>query len=190
MYAGKQTDKDLFRGVLSQSTFIKLCDPPSKVTMFFLSLVYKLIPNVKIHNPILVSMVLFSRLIIQGTYISRDPELAKRYDEDPLIHGTGTVLAVYTMITEFEGLLAHPPHIIYPLLVQAGTSDKLTSFQAAKEVYDKMPPGHPDREFKAWEGYYHELHNEPLDERNASIAYLENWILARCKDSGEPRAKL
>ena len=122
--------------------------------------------------------------------MSRDPELAKRYDEDPLIHGTGTLLALYTMLTKFEGLLTHPPQIIYPLLVQHGTDDKVTLFQASKEMCEKLPPGNPDREFRAWDGYYHELHNEPLDQRSEPIAYLASWILARCKDSGEPRAKL
>ena len=94
------------------------------------------------------------------------------------------------MLTTSEGLRTQPPTIIYPLIVQHGTDDKVTSFKATKEMYEKLPPGNPDREFKAWDGYYHELHNEPLEERTLPIAYLADWILARCKDSEEPRAKL
>jgi acylglycerol lipase len=94
------------------------------------------------------------------------------------------------MLNSAENLISHPPTISVPLLVQHGTDDKVTSFEAAREFFAKLPPGNPDREFKAWEGYYHELHNEPEDERNEAIKYIAEWILARCDDTSSPRAKL
>ena len=94
------------------------------------------------------------------------------------------------MLSSAEDLISHPPTISVPLLVQHGTDDKVTSFEATRELFAKLPPGNPDREFKAWEGYYHELHNEPEDERNEAIKYIAEWILARCNDSSAPRAKL
>jgi len=94
------------------------------------------------------------------------------------------------MLSSAEDLISHPPTISVPLLVQHGTDDKVTSFEATRELFAKLPPGNPDREFKAWEGYYHELHNEPEDERNEAIKYIAEWILARCNDSSTPRAKL
>ena len=130
-------------------------------------------------------------LTLQGKHISRDPEIAKKYDSDPLVHGTGTLLGLYTMLTEGENLVDNPPKIPYPLLVQHGTEDKATSFEATRQMFAKLPPGNPDREFKAWEGYYHELHNEPEDERNEAIKYIAEWILARCGENAtEPRARL
>jgi acylglycerol lipase len=113
--------------------------------------------------------------------------MARLYDQDPLIHGTGTLLGLYTMITRGEDLAFHPPVISCPLLIQQGTEDKVTSFKATKEFYEKLPPGNEDREFKGWEGYYHELHNEPETERNVSIKYIADWILARVE---QPRARL
>jgi len=95
------------------------------------------------------------------------------------------------MLTEGENLVDNPPKIPYPLLVQHGTEDKATSFEATRQMFAKLPPGNPDREFKAWEGYYHELHNEPEDERNEAIKYIAEWILARCGENAtEPRARL
>jgi acylglycerol lipase len=116
--------------------------------------------------------------------------VAKKYDEDPLVHGTGTLLCVHTMLQSGEDLLSHPPSIASPLLVQQGTDDKVTSYEATKELFDKLPPGNEDRTFKSWEGYYHELHNEPEAERNEAIKYTADWILARCVNESAPRARL
>jgi len=122
--------------------------------------------------------------------MSRDPEMEKRYNEDPLVHGTGTLHGIYTMLIEGENLLQNPPVIAAPLLIQSGTQDKLTDFGAVRELYAKLPAGNPDREFKAWDGYYHELHNEPEEQRNLVIKYIADWILARVDDSTAPKAKL
>ena len=94
------------------------------------------------------------------------------------------------MLKRGEDLVLHPPVISSPLLVQHGTDDKLTSFKATKEFFEKLPSGNEDREFKTWDGYYHELHNEPEDERNEAIAYIAEWILSRCQAPAAPRAKL
>jgi acylglycerol lipase len=94
------------------------------------------------------------------------------------------------MISRGENLLEHPPKISSPLLVQHGTDDKITNFEVTREMFAKLPSGHPDREFKAWGGYYHELHNEPEEERKKAIEYIAEWILARCNDTSAPRARL
>jgi acylglycerol lipase len=94
------------------------------------------------------------------------------------------------MLLRGEGLLNCPPKISTPLLVQHGTDDRVTSVEATKAMYAKLPPGNPDRELKIWDGYYHELHNEPEDERNEAIKYIAEWILARCGEPGAPKARL
>ena len=115
--------------------------------------------------------------------------MAKKYDTDPLIHGTGTLLGLYTMLTRSAQLVEHPPQISCPLLIQHGTADNICSFEASREFFAGLPSGNKDVEFKAWEGYYHELHNEPEDERNKSIAYIADWIIARAVVA-PPRARL
>jgi len=78
-----------------------------------------------------------------------------------------------------------------PLLVQHGTHDKITSCDATKDFFARLPSeSNPDRELKLFEGYYHELHNEPEDERIESIKYISDWILKRCDTATTPRARL
>jgi acylglycerol lipase len=93
------------------------------------------------------------------------------------------------MLTRGEDLLLHPPVITMPLLVQQGSADKVTSVDATKEMFEKLPKGNEDRELKIWEGYFHELHNEPESLRNESIKYIADWIVKRC-DAEVPKAKL
>jgi acylglycerol lipase len=113
------------------------------------------------------------------------------YDNDPLVHGTGTHLGIYTLLSLAQDISDHPPTINVPLIIQHGTEDKICSFDATKKMFDNLPKGNPDREFKVWDGYYHELHNDPEAERTEVIEYIAKWILARCPDSaGAARAKL
>jgi acylglycerol lipase len=93
------------------------------------------------------------------------------------------------MLRRSEDLSKHPPTISCPLLIQHGTQDKVTSYEAVRDFFAKLPPGNPDREFKGWDGYYHELHNEPEAERKESIRYIADWIIAR-SDAGQSKAKL
>ena len=55
-----------------------------------------------------------------------------------------------------------------------GTADRLTSAEGTKEFAAKAPKELVT--LKLWDGYYHELHNEPLADRNAMFTYLINWL--------------
>lgn len=61
-----------------------------------------------------------------------------------------------------------------PLLICHGTADGLTEHDASKEFFDKVQI--KDKDFKVWPDFYHELHNEPEDDRKEVIAYYVNWI--------------
>lgn len=95
------------------------------------------------------------------------------------------------MLTRGEDLLHNPPIITMPLLVQHGTDDKVTSCDATQEFFENLPEEcNADRELKMFEGYYHELHNEPEDDRIQAIKYISDWILKRCDGATAPRARL
>ena len=95
------------------------------------------------------------------------------------------------MLNRGEDLLHHPPVITMPLLVQHGTDDKITLVDGTKQFFERLPSeSNPDRELKLFKDYYHELHNEPEDERIEAIKYIADWILKRCDGAGAPRAKL
>jgi len=52
MYAANGPEKDMFRGVVAQSPLIKLAKPPSKVLVFLVSFIYKVLPNFQLYTPV------------------------------------------------------------------------------------------------------------------------------------------
>ena len=73
--------------------------------------------------------------------------------------------------------LEHAAELKTPLLLMHGTADRLTSPEGTKEFAAKAPKELVT--LKLWDDYYHELHNEPLADRNAMFTYLINWLDGR-----------
>ncbi|GAA6038080.1 hypothetical protein JCM8097_007536 [Rhodosporidiobolus ruineniae] len=115
---------------------------------------------------------------------TRDPEQQKLYANDPLCLQKGTFRGVGDMLLGGDTLVnrdwVHFPASL-PLLIVHGTADKVTCPDASKEFVDKVKGdkvGATDATFKPFEGFYHEMHNEPEPDRNVELDYLVSWILA------------
>lgn len=108
--------------------------------------------------------------------ISRDPAVVRAYREDPLVyHGklpARTVVEVIDTIDRFAGELLM---LRLPLLVMAGTADRIVPYAGSCMVYDRV--GSPDRTLRLYEGLYHELFNEP--ERRVVLGDVVAWLDAR-----------
>jgi hypothetical protein len=66
-----------------------------------------------------------------------------------------------------------------------GTEDKTTWFEASRKWFDECTGAVADREFKAYEGWYHQLHADGPDSEQF-FRDVGDWILARC-DGDEGR---
>ncbi|WP_029192350.1 alpha/beta hydrolase [Paenibacillus harenae] len=90
---------------------------------------------------------------------------------DPLCH-TKITLRTYTEIAAGgEWALSHSDLLHVPLLLMHGTSDRITSFEASRQLAESL--GGQCR-FAVSEGGYHELHNDSDGEK--TIAGIINWI--------------
>ena len=106
--------------------------------------------------------------------ISRDKEEVKKYNADPYNHGKITAGMFFGFFNAGQWALEHAAELKTPLLLMHGTADRLTSAEGTKEFAAKAPKELVT--LKLWDGYYHELHNEPLADRNAMFTYLINWL--------------
>ncbi|GAA6007427.1 alpha/beta hydrolase [Rhodotorula paludigena] len=111
----------------------------------------------------------------------RDPVVQKEYAEDPLCKQVGTFRGVADMLLGGERLVRQeykrfPKDL--PLLVVHGEADKVTDCDASREFADKVKNeiGAKDVTFKSFEGFFHEMHNEPGDEKWIEINYLLSWL--------------
>jgi len=113
---------------------------------------------------------------LQLATLCRDPEVVKAYTADPLVH---PYISLRTAASVLGGgdYMRSTGHALFkkPLLMAFGTGDKLTNFAEGKAFFDKV--GSTDKTFTSYEGYYHELHNEP--EKDAVIKSYAEWILQR-----------
>lgn len=103
--------------------------------------------------------------------LSRDTEVAHKYQTDPLVHAKITARLGYDMISSGPWLLEHANEFALPLLLMQGSADHLVSPEKSREFASRVPG---DVTFKMWDGFYHELHNEP--EKAEVIQTMLNWL--------------
>jgi len=122
----------------------------------------------------LVNMVFPSMTQADGLnpyYLSHDIEVARAYIADPLVHSRISVRTFLEISNAGEYALSNAGKVDCPLLLMHGTDDSLTSFSASREFSGKVTAPHT---FKAWDGFFHELHNETGKE--ALLGFIKEWI--------------
>ncbi|MBL7778180.1 MAG: lysophospholipase [Chitinophagales bacterium] len=114
---------------------------------------------------------------LNSSAISRDKEEVRKYDADKYNHGKITAGTFLGFFEAGKWALANAQNLKVPLLLMHGTADKLTSHEGTKEFAANAPQSLVT--LKLWEGYYHELHNEPEPDRTEAINYIIDWLNKR-----------
>ncbi|MEV6769758.1 lysophospholipase [Nocardia sp. NPDC051030] len=114
-------------------------------------------------------------LKLDSNLVSRDPDVVRDYDTDPLNHHGGVPARTATeMLHAGEFVTAHLDRLTAPLLVQQGTADGLASPKGADLLEKSAAP--KDKTVLRYDGLYHEIYNEP--EQDKVITDLVNWLEA------------
>jgi len=106
--------------------------------------------------------------------LSRDPEVVRRYEADPLVHDQISASLFDGFYQAGLWALEHAEAFPVPLLLMHGSEDQLTSSEASREFANRVGERCT---FKLWEGLYHEIHNEP--EQDQVFAFLLGWLRQR-----------
>jgi alpha-beta hydrolase superfamily lysophospholipase len=72
---------------------------------------------------------------------------------------------------------ADVPRITVPLLVLIATADRLVPPAGGRMVFERA--GSVDKTLETYEGFFHELFNEPAGERDRPLGDLAAWLAAR-----------
>jgi len=123
-------------------------------------------------NPIFPKLTLPTGLDV--TAISRDPQVIKDYQNDPLVHDLASTRLGMFIIGGAEEVLKKASSWHHPLLLMHGTEDRLGIITGSQEFMAKISG---DVTFIPWKGLYHELHNEP--EQKEVIRTMAEWMLKR-----------
>lgn len=105
--------------------------------------------------------------------ISRDPEVVRAYQEDPLVYRSKLKARTGAeILAAMESLPAGLPRLTVPLLVLHGTDDQICALTGSTMVHDTASS--PDKTLRRYQGLYHEVFNEP--ERETILADLISWL--------------
>jgi alpha-beta hydrolase superfamily lysophospholipase len=108
---------------------------------------------------------------IDPTHLARDPEVARAYTRDALVHDRLSARLGIEILKAGLWAIEHASEFTLPLLLMQGGADHIVSAEACREFAAKAG-AHCD--FKLWDGCYHELHNEP--EKAAVFDFLLEWL--------------
>ena len=103
--------------------------------------------------------------------ISRDPEVVRRYLQDPLVHNRLSARLGTDLLRQGRWALDRAADFSLPLLLLHGSADRLTSARASRDFAARMGAGCT---LKIWDGFFHELHNEP--EKELVFNYVTEWL--------------
>jgi alpha-beta hydrolase superfamily lysophospholipase len=114
-------------------------------------------------------------LRLPAAAISRDPQVVRDYENDPLVYRGAIpartaveLLDAMTMLSRRAGALR------VPVLAMHGSGDALVPLDGTEPVYAAL--GGADKTVKRYPGLFHEIFHEP--ERAQVFADLEAWLAA------------
>ncbi|MGB0119690.1 MAG: lysophospholipase [Solirubrobacterales bacterium] len=117
-----------------------------------------------------------NRLPFDG--ISRDPEEARIYMDDPLVYkGAQPARTVSELVEAMAELPGEVGRLQIPLLVVAGSADPIVPPAGSQDIASRA--GTSDKQITIYDGYVHELINEPLEDRERVTRDLIAWLDAR-----------
>ncbi|KAG2219437.1 hypothetical protein INT45_002322 [Circinella minor] len=156
---------ELLTGAISSAPLVTLSMPVSPFRYYPLIMASKVLPSFVI------------QVGMDASAVSHDEKEIEEYNSDPLIHDYATLGTLSGFLDAGKALLKDASKIETPILYSHGTTDPVNDFKGTKTAYEITSS--KDKELKAWDGLFHELHNETLPERQQVTDYYLEWIKAR-----------
>jgi alpha-beta hydrolase superfamily lysophospholipase len=111
--------------------------------------------------------------------LSRDPEVVRAYLDDPLVSSKVSARFYSEMMAAMQRVREQADALAIPMLLMQSGADRLVDPDAPARWATSAPPGRI--EFVRWEGFYHEMFNEP--EKGAVRERTLDWLNTRLADA-------
>lgn len=110
---------------------------------------------------------------VASSALSRDPAVGKAYDADPdVYHEAISARVGVETVSASDFVYTNAARITLPLLMLIGTGDQIARPEFGLYMYDHV--GSADKTLKKYEGFYHELLNEP--EKEQIMSDIVAWL--------------
>ncbi len=114
---------------------------------------------------------------LKGADVCRDPELAALYDKDPLNNKKATARWFTESNAAIESVHRRAGQLTTPLLLLYGGEDKVAKADATDRFAAALTGD--NKTCERLPGLYHEILNEPPEQRHAIMDRMADWLLAR-----------
>jgi acylglycerol lipase len=105
--------------------------------------------------------------------VSRDPKVVDAYINDPLVYtGKTTARLCAELLKTTQRVTDQATKIRLPIMIVQGSGDKLVDPSGAQLLYDLVGSG--DKMIKIYDGFYHEVFNEP--EHEQVLNDVNKWL--------------
>ena len=154
-----------FVGAILSGPCIRSPYHPSALVLLALRLIAAVVPKLGI-------------IQLESDVMSTDPKEVEGYVSDPLVHpGKVTAGFLNEMYKAIKRVTRHASQITLPLLIVQGGADATIDPAGAQLLYDTV--GSSDKTIKVYEGYYHEIFNEPKARRDKVFQDIQDWLETR-----------
>jgi alpha-beta hydrolase superfamily lysophospholipase len=109
---------------------------------------------------------------VGGSRLSRDPEIVRAYNKDPMVHHTGTARWGTETLAAIDRVKSRMAEIRLPILILHGGADPVNSVQGSRDLYEGVSSA--DKELKVYPGGMHEPHNDV--NRDEVMKDVEGWL--------------
>ncbi len=154
-----EENPEAVKGVISSSPALKSSE--SIFVKKIISLLAKLFPKKTISNSIDVKEV------------TRSEEERKEYTQDDYVHDKISLALASDLFVNIDKAHEKNDRLSAPLLLLAGTGDKITPIEGAERFFESLDL--EGKEFRKFEGAYHEIFNDPEYEEEFHDEILD-WL--------------
>jgi alpha-beta hydrolase superfamily lysophospholipase len=156
---------DLIDGVIASSPALGMAIAVPRVKKFFGFIMSSVWPGLSLSNE------------LDASKISHDRQVVKAYQNDPLVHDRVSARFFTEFLAAMETVRHTAARIQTPLLLQLAGDDHLVNSHSSRKFFETLTL--KDKTIYVYDGMYHEIYNEPRDQRQKVLTDLENWVKGR-----------
>ena len=111
---------------------------------------------------------------LDATKISRDLDVVKAYENDPLVHDRVSARFFTELMAAMGSVNQQASTLNVPVLMQVAGDDFLVNANASKHFFKRLAL--QDKTLHVYDGMYHEIYNAPEDSQKRVLEDLEAWL--------------
>jgi len=112
---------------------------------------------------------------LDASLLSRDREVVRKYVEDPLVHDVASARFYTELLRAQDETILRADKLTAPCLIMQASADGIVDASATAIFFKRVASS--DKTLKVYEGFYHEILNEPGKE--SVLQDIDAWLSAR-----------